>query len=107
MKSLAILLGIFYFQNMAGGFGSISGMIKSLKDNNRLRNQKKTFKDRKETGFAPGSKPLKFKSTMTKEELQAFRLQQERKMRKTQITTTVIVTVFLSSLAALLIWLNL
>ena len=84
---------------MMGGFGSISGMISSLKFNrNQLKNIErdplmKTAETRK------NKKPLQFASSMSDEELSEFKSKLEQK-RKRHLMFTVFIysSVFIAAL---------
>lgn len=82
------------------GFGSMSSMNTSLKNNKKVRGVKKTMADRKGENagkFKKESEPLEFKNNMSAEDRVVFlaKIKKDKiKMALTYLAVTVVVIVF-------------
>ncbi len=76
---------IYIFKCEANDMGVTESMIRSTKDNRKLRGEIRRMSDRGEEYAYECSKPLKFKSTMSKEELQRHKAKWKARKRQAQI----------------------
>lgn len=79
-----------------GGFGAISGMISSIRENKKLLATKKSLRDQKESYFGTHhSKPLKFTDSMSQLDHEKFRKTLEKKAKRSNYVLLVLIIVIL------------
>lgn len=87
-------------------YGAVQSMIKSIRENNKLRGEPKTMRDRNGEYTSGGADPLEFNDSMTKEE--HLNHQEEWKARK--LKSQIKLGVFFGSIVVLigvfLVWLG-
>lgn len=76
------------------GFGGVQGMITSLKNNNIIRNKRKSYFDNKNKDniYKKGSKPIK----ATPEQLEVIREKLKKEKRKTFYLNLIFFVIFIS-----------
>lgn len=87
-----------------GGFGSMSSMNSSLKDNRRLLKEKKSFKDRKSV-VNKTSSTLRF-NQMSSEERVAFAQHQKREKRRTWMSISILGIVIVALTGIFIAWIG-
>lgn len=90
-----------------GGFGAMSGMISSLKENRRLSHRKNDLKDKKNDKRAGLiGNPLQIGKSMTPEEKKVFQENLAKSKFKSHLVITIVFGIIFLCVIAFLFWLE-
>lgn len=89
-----------------GGFGAMSGMISSLKENNRLGKRKKTPKDHPIGGRTTNiGNPIQFESHFSQSEKDEFALALKKERLQSRLVIGLVLSVIFLGAASSVYWL--
>ena len=81
-------------------------MISSIKENRRIRGEKRTMRDRSEGYVYRKSTPLEFNDSMSAEDHQKHQSEWELRKRRTRINLGILIGGIVLTISVFLIWLG-